>query len=81
MFKPKNVEKLNPKTNQIVQAYDQAHIINNFQTNFQFCKDLGFAVIRGEADPANEEILKLSMAGLEEFINLLKVKMTESKDK
>ena len=71
----------NPQKPEFMKAYNQSKVINNFQTNCQFCKDLGFELLRGTSVPENNEVLKLSMAGLEEFIVLLKDKISEAEKK
>ena len=84
MKKPvKNIQKAeNNQQSQpvdLMKALEQSKTVNSFQTNYQFTKDLGVAMLQGQATPEHINVLTKSIEGLEDFIDLLKEKMKEQK--
>lgn len=62
---------------QLMKSLDQSKSINNFLTNCQYTRDLGVALLQGADAPEHQEVLEESMAGIGEFIDLLKDKLKE----
>lgn len=63
----------------LMKALEQSKIVNSFQTNYQFTKDLGVVMLQGQATPEHIKVLNKSIEGLEDFIDLLKEKMEETR--
>lgn len=68
-----------PQAVDLMKALEQSKTVNSFQTNYQFTKDLGVAMLQGQATPEHINVLTKSIEGLEDFIDLLKEKMEEQK--
>jgi len=63
----------------LMKTLEQSRLLNNFMTNCQFTKELGVELIKGSATDEHLVVLNESMAGIGEFIDLLKEKMQEKK--
>lgn len=67
-------------SNQFTKNLEQSFILNNFSTNCEFTKSLGIEVLKGSATTEHLETLTKSIKGVEDFLNLLKEKLSERKD-
>lgn len=59
----------------IMKALEQSMSVNNFQTNFQFSRDLGIELLKGSASHEQTEVLKKSIQGIKDFITLIEEKL------
>ena len=63
----------------VMKAFEQSKAINSFQTNFKFSNDLGLELLKGSATDEHIEVLKKSISGLKEFVELMEQKIKERK--
>ena len=63
----------------LMKVHSDNLIVNSLSTNFEFTRQFGVELIKGSATPEHINVLKLSIEGLEDFIELLKEKMQEKK--
>ncbi len=63
----------------VMKALDQSLAINSFQTNFKFSSDLGMELLKGSATDEHILVLKRSLEGLKEYIELVESKIKERK--
>lgn len=61
----------------LMKKLEQNRCVNNFMTNCQFAKELGIELIKGSATQEHLVVLSESMAGINEFLDLLKENMQE----
>lgn len=65
----------------VMKAFEQSKAINSFQTNFKFSNDLGLELLKGSATDEHIEVLKMSVKGVREFLDLIEGKIKERTSK
>lgn len=65
----------------VMKAFEQSKAINSFQTNFKFSNDLGLELLKGSATDEHVEVLKMSVKGVREFLDLIEGKIKERNTK
>ena len=65
----------------VMKAFEQSKAINSFQTNFKFSNDLGLELLKGSSTDEHIEVLKMSVKGVREFLDLIEGKIKERTSK
>ena len=65
----------------VMKAFEQSKAINSFQTNFKFSNDLGLELLKGSSTDEHIEVLKMSVKGVREFLDLIEEKIKERTSK